>query len=723
MVFQAPWLLILAAVFVWIPNKLCGHFSDSRGLLRSNSRLFSSSGLQNNQAIPHFARNLMEETAETLHEFKIILDFSLSDPLPDTTYRFLNNYVFQPVIEMYRQMIKVNGTSVIPAFSETGCFKETAVPEKYQAGGISGDLIIFVVVKPLDPAINAISDSCGLDPKNGRPVIGQITLNLSTIRVKSTVIHELNHILAFDIFLFDYFQSDKALVYNKESLISNEEKITFFQIKMPKIIEYSRTFFDCPTIESLPMEDEGSISSRNSHFDKRVAGNEVMTAQREGRQIMSMFTLIFLASTGWYEVDFGFAEQFIYGKKNGCPIQKISEDKSLNVYSSPDKNKCSDHFMGKTGCIKTVFNSNHPQQIPLRKYRCSNTQSFTHTSPFEVPSSISRCFETEINSENSSGCYPVICQKGVPNVLIEDTIYTCNNAEEVIVHKDLRVKCNNFDLACKKPACEDDCNGNGVCLENGKCKCFLFFSGNSCKNFSECDSADPLCALVTPSNKKTWSNNIELISRFHDKLQTNLNFSSKKSDEFKKDLEGTTSSSSNQNQDSNSFEKVPASSSGKPPIISANDGSETSSGSNQTGNSTPHSNNKPSEVSPINQTIEPQNNSQNSSSPPPSTGSAPQNSSLPFIQSPSSKGTITSSSDDTQSANKATESQEESESAPFFPEVNQSQPSSNKVDDSTELSTRDSENNSIDPQSNQQEFSACSILKLITMGFLTMLIF
>jgi hypothetical protein len=743
MVFQSHSLFILAVVLVWMPLTLLGRSTDSRRLLRRNLHSELGPIAVQDSPVPRFARSLVEVTAETAHEFKIVVDYSLSDPMPETTLKFLNDYAFTPVVDMYRQMVKVNGTGVLPAFEKTGCFDESLLPNKYKAGGVSGDIVIFVVAKTIDPAINAISDSCGLDPKTGRPVIGLITLNLANIRVnynaiesiKSTIIHELNHILAFDIFLFDYFQSDKTSVYDREVSIENGERITYFQIKLPKIIEFSKKFFDCPEMESLPMEDEGSLPSRNSHFDKRIAGNEVMTAQREGRQIMSMFTLIFLASTGWYKVDFSFAEEFIYGKGQGCPTQKISKDNLTNISLANDQNRCSGNFMGKTDLIVSVFNSNQPQQIPLRKYRCSNTQNFAKTSPFEAPSSISRCFQTVVDKDNSSGCYPVICREGVPNVLVEDSAYVCKDPDDILVHKEVKIMCNNFDLVCKRPTCENDCNGNGVCLENGKCKCFMFFSGDSCENYSECDSTDTLCALLTPNTKNTWTMNQELISRFILKIDNSSDSRDseekidpvidKRENQSTEDFKTMTSS-----KGSTHSNKQPNTSDASSSVTQDNKVSNQNGGINsatvsttqyrnqtgptsQTTQSTPSpssSNENSSELKPPNQTTELKTVLGNPAS-------SSSNTASPTIQSNTSQSPqiTTTSGDVPQSADG---SRNINQNVPDTFSTEKTPASSENSEDNSQISNRDNVANTIGNQSNQQGKSACSILRVIILGLL-----
>lgn len=44
---------------------------------------------------------------------------------------------------------------------------------------------------------------------------------------------------------------------------------------MPKVVEYARAHFGCPTLEGVELENEGSEMSRGSHWERRILGDEV----------------------------------------------------------------------------------------------------------------------------------------------------------------------------------------------------------------------------------------------------------------------------------------------------------------------------------------------------------------------------------------------------------------------------------------------------------------
>lgn len=66
------------------------------------------------------------------------------------------------------------------------------------------------------------------------------------------------------------------------------------------------------------MENQGGAGSAKSHFERRVFGQEIMTASTIEDSRISKFTLSLLASTGWYQVDMTMAEPLAWGKGEGC---------------------------------------------------------------------------------------------------------------------------------------------------------------------------------------------------------------------------------------------------------------------------------------------------------------------------------------------------------------------------------------------------------------------
>jgi len=66
------------------------------------------------------------------------------------------------------------------------------------------------------------------------------------------------------------------------------------------------------------MENQGGNSNAFSHWERRIFGNEVMTASQTLNPVFSAITMALLKDTGWYDVDYKYADKFFYGKGEGC---------------------------------------------------------------------------------------------------------------------------------------------------------------------------------------------------------------------------------------------------------------------------------------------------------------------------------------------------------------------------------------------------------------------
>ena len=73
------------------------------------------------------------------------------------------------------------------------------------------------------------------------------------------------HLLGFNSELFPYYINDEGnpLPYNDYFETSENN----YYIKLPKVIQLAKTYFDCESIEHLKLENEGGTSSRFQHFE------------------------------------------------------------------------------------------------------------------------------------------------------------------------------------------------------------------------------------------------------------------------------------------------------------------------------------------------------------------------------------------------------------------------------------------------------------------------
>jgi hypothetical protein len=66
-------------------------------------------------------------------------------------------------------------------------------------------------------------------------------------------------------------------------------------------LKLARYYFDCDSIDGVPMENEGGSGTANSHLERALFNNEIMTgSDMTGDFLFSMFTFTILLDSGWY---------------------------------------------------------------------------------------------------------------------------------------------------------------------------------------------------------------------------------------------------------------------------------------------------------------------------------------------------------------------------------------------------------------------------------------
>lgn len=86
----------------------------------------------------------------------------------------------------------------------------------------------------------------------------------------------------------------------------------------PNLLKFARNFYNCPTIEYIPLENEGGGGSMGSHFERAALFNEIMTASDIKDAVFSGFTFNLLKDSGWYGIDERHFENFFAGQNMGC---------------------------------------------------------------------------------------------------------------------------------------------------------------------------------------------------------------------------------------------------------------------------------------------------------------------------------------------------------------------------------------------------------------------
>lgn len=127
-------------------------------------------------------------------------------------------------------------------------------------------------------------------------------------------IHEITHIIAFSSILFELYPAGNPL---------REEAGTYY-LSSEKIDSKLKEHFGCLTPKGIVLEDQDG-NRISSHLERKVFGNEYMVSINKKGAFVSNFTLALLDSTGWYEINYTYAEPTDWGKNEGCSFMDTQD--------------------------------------------------------------------------------------------------------------------------------------------------------------------------------------------------------------------------------------------------------------------------------------------------------------------------------------------------------------------------------------------------------------
>ena len=92
----------------------------------------------------------------------------------------------------------------------------------------------------------------------------------------------------------------------------------------PNLVKYARKYFDCPSLEGVPLQASAGEGSDDAHWLFESLADEIMAPYDTFiMQKLSMFTLILLNSTGWWDVE-SKEDGMTWGKGKGCAFLEIN---------------------------------------------------------------------------------------------------------------------------------------------------------------------------------------------------------------------------------------------------------------------------------------------------------------------------------------------------------------------------------------------------------------
>ena len=310
----------------------------------------------------------------------------------------------------------------------------------------------------------------------------------------TTIVHEILHVFSLKGWTFSnmYNRTDGTII-NRDNVVIQDNSTFPERVKSPKVLEWARNHFNCPTLDGLALENSGGSGSLGSHWDQYIVGNEIMNPQVNFNTVNSGLTYALLEDIGHYEVDWSFEEYLAWGQNAGCGMFSGKCDQHPQT-CKPNTYHCSpDHFSAGF-CTRKSFSENCYVFHEIRKGDCRhrvNANGFGgqgEESMYFGPGS--RCVEGRIDHSRQSieqgNCVETKCDTATNSVIftITGTEVTCaanEKGKKKIFEGNNYIICPDVSKICKAElSCPNDCSSHGRCLANGKCWCYVGFTGEDC---------------------------------------------------------------------------------------------------------------------------------------------------------------------------------------------------------------------------------------------------
>lgn len=334
----------------------------------------------------------------------------------------------------------------------------------------------------------AFSLVCKQDVVTGRPLLGQVNFNPGEIKLRNfdsmfeTTVHEVFHLLGFSALLFPQFLDENFMPVDPYASFRLDARGRIAAFKTPALLREARAYYNCSSVEELPLEDEGSVGSQYSHWERSHFGDEVMTASSTADSKVSVFTLALFEDSGWYYPNYTMKEEFTFLRDCQC-------DFSVQQYACPTiaAQVCTYNSRSQGYCSPDSFNNGMFRRSGNTFGRCTAPKPASHKVRFhQAFSRKSFCFEADLRQREGKvqvalqgpGCFEAVCYhndgKARVRLKINNLYYECVSDFEKITLKldDMAgtVTCPDIRLFCLNDhLCEDRCVQQGRCLDDGRC--------------------------------------------------------------------------------------------------------------------------------------------------------------------------------------------------------------------------------------------------------------
>ena len=231
-----------------------------------------------------------------------------------------------------KSIIKMNIT-----YWDTSKFGDEAAEKGITTDSLDIDLIIFgrfASRKDLGENTLASAVSYYMEEWSGQPIVGLVNINKdlnysiehSQEYFESIILHEITHILGFDIYYFMYYFDNILIKKDKYG-------INRYYINSKNVINVAKKYFNCNDVIGVELENYGDAGTAGSHWEARILLGDYMNGViYTEEQVISEFTLALLEDTGYYKANYYTGGLMRFGKNKGCEFltEKCVNNNEIN---------------------------------------------------------------------------------------------------------------------------------------------------------------------------------------------------------------------------------------------------------------------------------------------------------------------------------------------------------------------------------------------------------
>jgi len=409
-----------------------------------------------------------------------------------------------PIMDYWAGVLKVkypvNGNMKVSSSSVCGVSTPSVLKN-----GVAADYVYFIEADVSSDYV-ASSYACTLASGSKRPLIGHTYISTTYMQPSTDVLinernmicilHETVHTLGFSKSLYAHWLNSSGKTLTGHVTSATLDGATSVVINAEPLTTKVRDYFGCPTLKGAYMENSGSGGTDGSHFERRQFAFEAMTSGLILQMQFSQFTLALLESSGWYVVDYSYADEFHFGEGEGCNfLLGTCSATEYPEWCSSSARGCTNVGRGGGTCESDVRSDNCKFVHPVEQYDCENVDAESYARIPDIQTYGrglgSKCFTGTLNTKKA-GSQTTFCFKPTCSGSGTSTKLTLNvGGKEVVCSKAGNVSVSGYagTIDCPDPltfcstvgapVCPRGCMGRGSC-NDGVCSCNSGYKGTDC---------------------------------------------------------------------------------------------------------------------------------------------------------------------------------------------------------------------------------------------------